>query len=104
MKKIKLVLIGLTVGVLGLGLYGCANKNNSVPLRSVKYYEKHQKQMTAMLKNCNNIQTKFTSRSQVEGFLSSNMGKDCSNAGAAQQTVETQDANKNLGSSIAAGW
>lgn len=102
MKKIKLAVLGLTAGVLGLSLYGCAN--NGAPLRTAKYYEKHPKQMTAMLKNCNNIQTKFTSRSQVEGFLRSNMGKDCSNAGAAQQVIETQDANKSLGKSIAAGW
>lgn len=30
MKKIKLFLIGLTVGILGLGLYGCASMNDAM--------------------------------------------------------------------------
>ncbi|MHB1547021.1 MAG: hypothetical protein ACYCSB_01570 [bacterium] len=98
MRKIRLAILGLTVGVLGLGLYGCAKKYNSVSLHTAKYYEKHQKQMAAMIKNCNNIQIKFTTRSQVKKFLKSNTGKECSNAGAAQLVVLARDANKNLSS------
>ena len=100
MKKIKLTLIGLTVGVLGLGLYGCANKYNSVPLHSAKYYAKHQKQMAAMIKECNKIHPKIQSSEQLKKFMSSNLSKDCQNANSAADSL----TNQSLGKSLAAGW
>ena len=100
MKKIKLAILVLTVGVLGLGLYGCANKNNGVPLRSVKYYKKHKKQMTAMLKECNKIHPKIQSPGQLKRFAASNLSKDCQNANLAADSL----TNQSLGKSLAAGW
>ena len=100
MKKIKLVILVLTVGVLGLGLYGCANKNNSVPLRSVKYYKKHKKQMTAMLEECNKIHPKIKSPGQLKRFAASNLSKDCQNANLAADSL----TNQSLGKSLAVGW
>ncbi len=89
MKKIKLAVLVLTVGVLGLGLYGCANKYNSVPLHSAKYYydSKHQKQMVAMIKECNKIHPKIQSPGQLKKFMSSNLGKDCQNAYSAAASL-----------------
>ncbi len=100
MKKIKLAVLVLTVGVLGLSLYGCANKYNSVPLHSAKYYSKHQKQMTAMIKECNKIHPKIQSPGQLKKFMSSNLGKDCQNANSAADSL----TNQSLGKSLAAGW
>ena len=100
MKKIKLAVLVLTVGVLGLSLYGCANKYNSVPLHSAKYYSKHQKQMTAMIKECNKIHPKIQSPGQLKKFMSSNLSKDCQNANSAAESL----TNKSLGKSLAAGW
>ncbi len=100
MKKIKLAILVLTVGVLGLGLYGCANKYNSVPLHTEKYYAKHQKQMTAMIKECNKIHPKIQSPGQLKKFVSSNLSKDCQNANSAADSL----TNQSLGKSLAAGW
>ena len=100
MKKIKLAVLVLTVGVLGLSLYGCANKYNSVPLHSTKYYSKHQKQMAAMIKECNKIHPKIQSPGQLKKFMSSNLSKDCQNANSAADSL----TNQSLGKSLAAGW
>ena len=100
MKKIKLAVLVLTVGVLGLSLYGCANKYNSVPLHSAKYYSKHQKQMTAMIKECNKIHPKIQNPDQLKKFMSSNLSKDCQNANSAADSL----TNQSLGKSLAAGW
>ncbi|MCL4498339.1 MAG: hypothetical protein M1412_01780 [Deltaproteobacteria bacterium] len=55
MKKIKLTLIGLTIGVLGLGLYGCAKNNPVVNYHSYSYYKKHRKQAKATYEACEKI-------------------------------------------------
>ena len=87
MKKIKLVILILTVFSLSLSLYGCANKYNSVPLRSVKYYKNHQKQMAAMNKKCNKIFNERIRRFNFYNwklkFYKTNLGKDCFNASQA---------------------
>ena len=92
MKKIKSVVLALTVFSLSLSLYGCANKYNSVPVRSVKYYRKHQKQMAAMNKECGKIykRTRMAGFPDGQGgfrryvkFSKSNLGKDCINASLA---------------------
>ena len=93
MKKIKLVILILTVFSLSLSLYGCANKYNSVPVRSVKYYRNHQKQMIAMNKKCERIykRMQMTGMPGMTGrgferykiFSKSNLGKDCINASIA---------------------
>ena len=81
MKKIKLVILILTVFSLSLSLYGCANKYNSVPLRSVKYYRKHQKQMIAMNKRCTKLHIPANaSISEFKRLISSNIAQDCANA------------------------
>ena len=81
MKKIKLAVLVLTVGVLGLSLYGCANKYNSVPVHTVKYYEKHQKQMAAMNKRCTKLHIPANaSISEFKRLISSNIAQDCANA------------------------
>ena len=100
MKKFKLAILVLTVGVLGLGLYGCTNKYNSVPLHSAKYYSKHQKQMTAMNKECNKIHPKIQSPKQLKKFMTTNLSKDCQNANSAADSL----TNQSLGKSLAAGW
>ena len=66
MKKIKLVILVLTVFSLSLSLYGCANKYNSVPLRSVKYYKNHQPANASI--------------SEFKRLISSNIAQDCANA------------------------
>ena len=105
MKKIKLALIGLTVGVLGLGLYGCANKYNSVPLHSAKYYSKHQKQMTAMINKCNKVEANLSTEAEKEKYFSAisnfrktTLYKDCNNASAAQGYIGRQSLLKGAAS------
>ncbi|MHB1697759.1 MAG: hypothetical protein ACYCSQ_06640 [bacterium] len=100
MKKIKPAILVLMFGVLGLGLYGCANKYNSVPLHSVKYYVKHQKKMTAVINRCQNMESGIHSFKEADRFHKSNLYKDCSNAQAAKDSL----ARKSLGKSIASGW
>jgi type IV pilus biogenesis protein CpaD/CtpE len=81
MKKLYLI-FGLLFLVTA-GLSGCANKDNSVPLHSVKYYTKHQKQMTAMIKECNKIPNKTAYKIQA-----THLGMDCANANSAQSSLE----------------
>jgi hypothetical protein len=100
MKKIKLTVLVLMFGVLGLSLYGCANKYNSVPLHSAKYYTKHQKQMAAIIKECNKIHPKIQNPGQLKKFMSSNLSKDCQNANSAEDYL----TNQSLANSFAAGW
>jgi hypothetical protein len=81
MKKLYLI-CGLLFLVIA-GLSGCANKNNGVPLRSVKYYIKHKKQMKAMIKECNKIPNKTAYKIQA-----THLGMDCANANSAQSSLE----------------
>ena len=102
MKKIKSAILVLTVFSLSLSLYGCANKYNSVPLRSEKYYVKHKKQFKATLKECNKIidraynrdlsQTNGFERYQafLQSFHKTNLGKNCVNISYAAIDLMTQ--------------
>ena len=55
MEKIKLLLIGLTIGGLGLGLYGCAKSNPVNSYHSYSYYKKHTKQAKATYEACEKL-------------------------------------------------
>ncbi len=50
MKKFKLAILVLTVGVLGLGLYGCAKSKPASAYHSYSYYKKHKAQAKAWCK------------------------------------------------------
>ena len=82
MKKIKFVLISLTVVFLGLTLYGCSNKYNP-PVHSVKYYYNHQNKMRKVFEACNYPTTKAA----FKKFESTNYGKNCTNAFYAAQKM-----------------
>ena len=82
MKKLLLAFLGITL--LSIGLSGCSNKYNSVPLHSVKYYMKHTKQRNLMLKECNKMTPPELSR-----HSNSNLAKDCLNAFNSQQNSQT---------------
>ena len=73
MKKFKLVLIVLFIGVMGSALYGCSNHK---AVRSVNYYYKHQNKMRKVFEACNYPTTKAA----FKKFEATNYGKNCINA------------------------
>ena len=82
MKKFKFILLILSVGGLGLTLYGCSNKYN-MPVHSVKYYYNNPSQMRKMIDKCKVPNTQI----KLKKFASTNYGKDCINAYSAAQEM-----------------
>lgn len=85
----KLGFLVLILGAMGLALSGCAKKYNSVPLHSVKYYEKHPKEIEVIRNLCHETQNKLPiSLKAVQDYEKSNLRKDCNNADAALANLE----------------
>jgi len=106
MKK-KLYLVFGVLFLVVAGLSGCANKYNSVPLHSVKYYSKHKKQMKAMIKKCQKVEANLSAEAEKEKsfsviskFQKTTLYKDCNNASAAQDYV----GEHNLLKGAVSGW
>ena len=79
MKSLKLMLIGLTVGVLGLGLYGCAKSNPVAVYHSYAYYKRHKNQAKTTYEACKKLPAFIKHDSKK--FELSKENENCFNAG-----------------------
>ena len=78
MKKIKLAVLVLTVGVLGLSLYGCAKSNPAQVYHSYSFYKKHRSQAKVTYEACRKIPAFVKQNSKK--FNLSKENENCFNA------------------------